>query len=195
MSFDISCLETLTLPSPKVRDLYFNKQVDQNTIGDLTQKLLEINGSDEYLKSVYFLHGLTYHPPPIKIYIDSYGGSVYQCLGLIGLMEKSVTPIHTYVTGVAMSAGFMIAIHGHKRYCYEHSTYMYHQLSSVAWGTMKDMEDNVQEYKRLNQKLQELTVKKTRISLKALEDNYERKQDWYMTADQAKTNGCVDGII
>jgi hypothetical protein len=31
------------LPLPRKRDLFFTKQVDQSSIGDLTQRIIEIN--------------------------------------------------------------------------------------------------------------------------------------------------------
>ena len=128
------------LPLPKKRDLFFNKQVDQNSIGDLTQKIIEINQDDEHLKKVYSIYNLKYNPDPIKIYIDSYGGQVYQCFGLLSVIERSETPIHTIVTGCAMSAGFMILISGHRRFAHKLSTPLYHQVSSGAIGTVKEME-------------------------------------------------------
>lgn len=187
--------ESVTLPSPKSRELYFQKQVTQDTVGDLAKQILDVNKNDLYLKKLYALHGIEYVPPPIKLYIDSYGGSVYQCLGLLGIIEDSKTPVHTYVIGVAMSAGFMIAVHGHKRFAYKHSTFMYHQLSSMVWGKMADMVESMEENRRLHQKLQELTLKKTKISLKTLEDNFEHKRDWFMDVEEAKLNGCVDEIV
>ncbi len=184
-----------TLPLPKARDLFFTKQVTQDTISDITQKILEVNRSDMELERLYDYHGIGYTPAPIRLHIDSYGGSVYQCLGLIGIMDASITPIHTIVTGVAMSAGFMIAIHGSKRYAYKHATFMYHQLSSMAWGTLADMKDSVEESERLHKKLIELVIKKTKIPLKTLEENYERKKDWFMPVDEALSLGCIDALI
>lgn len=186
-----------TVPLPKARDLFFNKQVTQDTISDITQKILEIDRDDQKLVKVYRDHGFAgvYKPAPIKLHIDSYGGSVYQCLGLIGVMEACTTPIHTIVTGVAMSAGFMIAIHGSKRFAYKHATFMYHQLSSMAWGTLADMKASVEEGDRLHNKLVELVIKKTKIPLKTLEENYERKKDWYMPVEEALALGCIDAII
>ena len=94
-----------TLPKPKARNLYLPEQVNQESMNKLTKAIIEINESDEYLNKLYGLHGIDYAPGPIKMYIDSYGGAVYQCFGLLGVMEKSVTPIHTIVTGAAMSCG------------------------------------------------------------------------------------------
>ena len=64
------------LKLPKNRDLFFTKQVDQSSIGELTQKIIEINQDDEHLKKLYKVYGLDYNPEPIKLYIDSYGGLV-----------------------------------------------------------------------------------------------------------------------
>lgn len=183
------------LPLPKERNLYFTKQVDQSSIADLTQSILEVNRNDEYLTKLYAVHGLDYKPNPIKIYIDSYGGYVYQCFGLLSVMDSSKTPVHTILTGAAMSCGFMMLIHGHKRFAYRNGTAMYHQVSSGAWGKLKEMEEDLAETQRLQKRIMELTVKKTKISLAKLEENFRIKHDWFMDADEALLNGVIDEII
>ena len=142
------------LKLPKNRDLFFTKQVDQSSIGELTQKIIEINQDDEHLKKLYKVYGLDYNPEPIKLYIDSYGGLVYQCFGLLSVMERSQTPIHTIVTGCAMSCGFMILISGHKRFAHKLSTPLYHQVSSGTFGTVKEMEEKVEHSKKLQNQLE-----------------------------------------
>ncbi len=122
------------LPRPKKRSLYLAAQVNQKSMNDLTKAILEINEHDRYLEKLYPIHDLEYNPQPIKIYIDSYGGAVYQCMGLLGVMKKSTTPIHTIAAGAAMSCGFMILISGHQRFGYEYSTPLYHQVSTGFWG-------------------------------------------------------------
>lgn len=183
------------IPLPKERNLYFTSQVDQATIAALSKNILEINANDQLLKKQYAIHDLVYTPKPIKIYIDSYGGYVYQCFGLLSIMEMSSTPIHTIVTGAAMSCGFMMAIHGHKRFAYKHSTLMYHQVSSGAWGKLKEMQENIEETKRLQEIIEQMTIKKTNIQLSTLKDNFEKKKDWFMDSDTALKNGCIDVII
>ena len=182
-------------PKFKERNLYFNKQVDQESIGTLAQEIIEINDFDEYMEKYYALHDLVYVRKPIKIYIDSYGGYVYQCFGLISIMNSSKTPIHTIVTGCAMSCGFMILISGHKRFGYELSTPLYHQVSSGVIGKAKDIEEEFIEVKRLQDKLEEITLAKTNITAKQLEKIYKQKKDWYMTAEEALQLGVIDEII
>jgi ATP-dependent Clp protease protease subunit len=183
------------LPLPKKRDLFFTKQVDQSSIGELTQKIIEINQDDEHLKKIYNVYGLTYNPEPIQVYIDSYGGYVYQCFGLLSVMERSQTPIHTIVTGCAMSAGFMILISGHKRFAHKLSTPLYHQVSSGAVGTVKEMEEKLEESKRLQKQLEDIVKEKTDITKKRLREIFDTKKDWYMTSEEALELNVVDEIL
>ena len=183
------------LPLPKNRDLFFTKQVDQTSIGELTQKIIEINKDDEHLKKIYNVYGLTYNPEPIQIYIDSYGGSIYQCFGLLSVIERSQTPLHTIVTGCAMSAGFMILISGHKRFAHKLSTPLYHQVSSGAVGTVKEMEEKLEESKRLQRQLEDIVKEKTGITKKRLREIFDTKKDWYMTSEEALELNVVDEIL
>lgn len=136
-----------------------------------------------------------YTPKPIKIYIGSYGGSVYQCLGLLCIIEKSTTPIHTIVTGCAMSCGFLMSITGHKRYAYNKSTLLYHQISSAEYGKLKDIEDGVIEMKHLQKIIEEHTLSHTKISREKLKQIFKEKVDWFIKPKQALKLGVIDEII
>jgi ATP-dependent Clp protease protease subunit len=183
------------LPGPKERILYMAKQVDQESINELTKSIIAINEDDSHLEKIYALQDIEYTPKPIKIYVDSYGGYVYQCFGLLSIMSTSKTPIHTIVTGCAMSCGFLIAIAGHKRFCYPKSTYMYHQVSSGSIGKAKDLEENVYETKRLQKMLEQHTLEFTKITKKRLKEVYKTKFDWYIEAEDAKQLCVVDKIL
>lgn len=184
------------MEAPKHRDIFLAQQVDQTSIKDVVTKIVDINEHDRKIRGLLMeTYGSEYRPKPINIYIDSYGGSVYQCLGLISIMENSETPIHTIVTGTAMSAGFIIAISGHKLFCYEHSTLMYHQLSTAHWDTLKGIEDSVEECKRLQGILEKVTMKRTKITKKRIKEVYEMKQDWFISGEEAKELGCVDVLL
>lgn len=183
------------LPLPKERTLFFAKQVDQASIEILTKSIVEINENDEFLKKQYAVYDLEYNPKPIKIMIDSFGGSVYAILGLLAIIDKSKTPVYTYVTGAAMSCGFMLLIHGHRRFAYKYATPLYHQVSSIAFGKLKDMEEQIEETKRLQELLERLTLEKTKITAKKLERIYKTKKDWYMTVEEAIKLGVIDEIV
>ena len=186
---------SIALPRPKPRNLYLPEQVNQESMNKLTKAVIEINEDDRFLTKLYGIHDIEYKPQPIQIYIDSYGGAVYQCFGLLGVMEKSETPIHTIVTGAAMSCGFMILITGHKRFGYKHSTPLYHQVSTGFQGKVQDMEDSLVETKRLQKKIEDITLERTSISKKKLNEILKNKKDWFMTAEEALGLGVIDGIL
>lgn len=185
----------IQIPKPLDRNLYLANQVDQDSINKLTKDIIRINESDIQIEKISALLGFTYNPEPIKIYIDSYGGQVYQCFGLLSIMESSRIPIYTIVTGCAMSCGFLISITGHKRFGYAKSTYLYHQVSSGTRGTVKEMEDDVIESKRLQQMIEEHTLSKTKIKKEKLQKVYETKYDWFIDSDKALKLGVIDQIL
>ena len=188
-------MPTIQLPIPKDRNLMFTQNVTNESIAVLTKAILEIQNDDEYLVKLYDLHDVKYTPKPIRINVDSYGGQVYQCLGLLSVMKNCTTPIHTIVTGCAMSCGFLISISGHKRFGHKLATYMYHQISSADWGKLKDLEEGIIEAKRLQTIIEQHTIEQTKITAEKLQDVYEKKQDWFMDSKQALKLGVIDEIL
>jgi len=187
--------ELINLPLPKLRNLYFYEQVDQDSIKKITEDIISINESDEFLSKLYDVYDLEYIAKPIKIHIDSYGGTAYQIFGLLSVMENSKTPIYTYATGAAMSCGFMLLICGHKRFAHKYSTPLYHQVSSWMGGTLEDMKERVAETKRLQKLLENIIIQNTKLTRTKLKEVNAKKLDWYMTPQEALAWGVVDEIV
>lgn len=185
----------IQLPQPKDRSLFLAQQVTQESINSISKSIVEINDDDAYLKKLYALHDLAYVPKPIKLYIDSYGGYVYQCMGLLGIMKTSAAPVHTIVTGCAMSCGFLISISGAERFGYKNSTFLYHQVSSGTQGKTKDMEEDLIETKRLQKMIEKITLENTNIPKEKLKESYEKKYDWFMDSREALKHKVIDEIV
>lgn len=185
----------INLRNPKPRTLFFNKDVKDDSIGELIKEIVSINDDDEELEVVFQMNGMKYERPAIKIYIDSYGGMVYQCFGVISVIEKSKTPIHTIVTGCAMSAGFLMLISGHKRFAHRLSTPLYHQLSSKLVGSFQQISEDFDELKRLQDVIEEIVIQKTKIKKSKLDEVREKKVDWFLTAEEALQNKVIDEIL
>ena len=183
------------LPVPKDRKLFFTSSVTQESISTLTTSIIEINESDRLLTRLYDVYDIKYTPKPIEIYIDSYGGGVYHALGLVSIMNASKTPIHTYATGVAMSAAFLMLIYGHKRFAHEHSTMLYHQVSSWSRGKLHDMVDDIKQSKAVQKKMETLVLDRTKIPKETLKSVYKERRDWFITAKEALKLGIIDEII
>jgi len=185
----------IELKNPMARNIFFSGGVDTESMKTISEKIITINEDDKIMKKVYKLYNLKYTPKPIKIYIDSPGGAVYDAFGTISIIESSKTPVYTYCTGKAMSCGFMLLISGHKRFCYKHGTVLYHQVALGANGKLKDADERVDEAKRLQKKIEDLTLRKTKVPKKQLKKTYKEKTDWYIPSHEAKKLGIVDKII
>jgi ATP-dependent protease ClpP protease subunit len=72
---------------------------------------------------------------------------------------------------------------------------MYHQVSSVAIGKVKDLEEDVIESKRLQTIIEEITLENTKITQKKLDRIYKTKKDWFMDSDEALKLKVIDEVI
>jgi ATP-dependent Clp protease protease subunit len=94
-----------------------------------------------------------------------------------------------------MSCGFLLLISGHKRFAHKMSTPLYHQVSTGFWGKVQDMEEKLEEAKRLQKQIEDYTTERTKIGKKKLKEILENKKDWYMSSTEALELGVVDEIL
>lgn len=126
--------------------------------------------------------------PVVPIVIDSYGGSVYGCLDMVGHLKESTLPCHTICTGKAMSAGAILFGMGQSRYMAEHATLMLHDASSFTFGKTEEIKSDAKEVDRLNT----LIFKLLSENCGQPEDFFSKiihdkgHADWYLTAKEAK---------
>lgn len=172
--------------------LYFlSDDVDNESIGQLTWNILhQLAEDDEKDKKEK-----DYKREPIKIYINSYGGKIYDMWGLIDIILNSKTPIYTYCTGYTMSAAFKIFLAGHKRYCYKHSVFMYHQMYCWRDGKYQDLVEDREEDDWLNEQIEEYVINRTNFTKNVIDDIREKKKDFYIHSDEAVKYGIVDEIL
>lgn len=130
---------------------------------------------------------------PIIIFIDSCGGDLSACFTIIDAITMSKTPIYTINMGSAYSAGFFIAIAGHKRFAYPHSSYLYHEGSAGTQGTSVQFENFSAFYKKQLGQLRDHTLAHTKITPEKYEEI--KKDDFWMTAQEAFELGICDKIV
>ena len=129
---------------------------------------------------------------PIKIYIDSCGGSLVESFTIIDSITLSKTPVWTICTGAAYSGGFFIFISGHKRIAYPLSSLLYHEGSTGTSGDAGKFRNYAAFYEKQMKQLKNVVLKHTDID----EDTYEKhiKDDWWFTAEEALEYGICDEI-
>lgn len=132
---------------------------------------------------------------PISLYINSYGGEVYGTWSLIDIILSSLTPIYTYCTGYAMSAGFLIFLAGEKRYASKHARFLYHQLGCIRKGKYQDLVEDREEMDYMQNEIEEYVLNRTSISKEQLQKNREHKTDWIIHLEEAKKLNIITDII
>jgi len=130
---------------------------------------------------------------PIKIYIDSCGGSLTDTFTIIDAIKMSKTPVWTIAVGCAYSGGFFTFISGHKRFAYPHASFLFHEGSTQNGGTSGQFENYTAFYKRMLNHLKEITLANTNITEAQYQDI--RKDDIWYTAEDGITEGFVDEIL
>ena len=132
---------------------------------------------------------------PIKLYINSPGGSVYDGLAIIDTMNYVEPVVETIGIGLQASMGAMLLSSGAKghRYCLENSRIMIHQPSSGTEGKITDQEIMLKEGIFLKKRLAEIFAKNTGKKLEQVERDMDR--DNWMSAEEALNYGIIDKII
>lgn len=130
----------------------------------------------------------------ISMYINSPGGVVTSGLAIYDTMQHIRPPIATVCMGQAASMGSLLLAAGEKgmRHALPNSRIMVHQPSGGFQGQATDIEIHARETIAIRQRLNEIYVKHTGQSLKAIEDALER--DNFMSPERAKEFGIVDHV-
>lgn len=136
-----------------------------------------------------------YDREPIELYISSFGGSGYDVISVIDQIENLKAPVHTYLYGKAMSAGFLLFMVGCQRFISRNSTLMLHQLSGVCTGTYQDMKEQLEEYGRMQERVEDLIILHTKIDEETLDAIRESKYNLYLDAEESIDLGVADYII
>lgn len=172
------------------RDIYIT-DVNEEMGKAVIRAILEINSKDakdEKEKKDFVRE-------PINIYINSYGGCVHTMLALVNTIELSKTPVHTHCIGNAYSAGLAIFMAGHKRIGYRYSTVMYHSVRGFSYGDIVDSQNELDYKKKMQERYDDLIVRKTNITKEQLQDKVENQKDWYIYAEDFEKLKIVDEMI
>ena len=105
--------------------------------------------------------------------------------------------VNIYCVGKIMSAGtiIMLAVDLEHRFSYTNTIFMYHTVSGFDIGKLKEMEENVEEVKRLHKLMWKIYKDNTSIPEEKLDEIYKCKKDWYITAEQAKKYKIINKIV
>lgn len=185
------------------RQILINHEINESLIEKAVIQIMNINDfdSDQAYAMASTFDGnpdelvAKYNRPPIMLMINSNGGFLDEAFSLISVIESSATPVYTFALGKASSAGFLITLAGHKRFSQKHTTFMLHQGSAGISDSFGKIREYADYWDKCQKKVDKYILEKTKITKKQLEENFNHKQDWYMTAEKALKLGVIDEIV
>ncbi|MBD0380207.1 ATP-dependent Clp protease proteolytic subunit [Paenibacillus sedimenti] len=172
------------------RTLYLFDGINKSSVKQIIESILKLNQLDDERDK----KEKDFKRVPIDLIINSNGGSVYDGLALINVIDNSKTPVHTYVYGLAASMSLLIAASGHKRYAGRLSTFMYHSVSNHIGGQFERLKNRLDETERLQTIYDEYLISKTKFRLEDLKNVQEHQRDWFISPEEALELGIVDEI-
>jgi ATP-dependent Clp protease, protease subunit len=131
----------------------------------------------------------------IFLYINSYGGSVIDLLAIIDCLDNLACDVWTIGIGVCASSGAVLLSAGTpgKRYCYEHTRILLHEVSNTVKGTVSDLDIRMQETRTLQQILYEVISKRTGQTIEKIQEDL--KKDYWMAAQEGQNYGLIDYVL
>ena len=130
---------------------------------------------------------------PINLHIQSPGGSVLAAFGSINYIKGSNSPVHTIVDGYAASAGTLLSVVGNMRFMGEYSYMLIHQISSMHWGNLEQLKDEMANTELLMKRIKEIYKEHAKIPKKDLDEIL--KHDLWWDAKKCLEYGLVDDIV
>lgn len=165
------------------------------TLGDITKE-----NSCDVIRFIYDVNEEDRNKPvnkrdPIKLVINSSGGEVYDGLGIIDVIDESITPVHTIGFGSVMSMALVVYASGHYRTCGKFTTFMYHETSYVSEGKIIQYKQEIKEAERIDLIGDNYLLSRTKLTQQILDNARNTQRDWYFDAQTAQDYGIVDKIL
>lgn len=180
--------EDLTTIESYRNHIYFYCSVSKKTCLKLNIELKKVaqniidNGKNLLNKDKY-----------IYLHINSFGGSVFSAFSTIDTIINLPVPVVSIIEGAAASAATLISVMCSYRVIYPNSYMLIHQLSSMAWGKMDEIEDEIVNLKELMRRIKLIYKGKTKINKKDLDEILTH--DLWWNAKKCLEVGLVDKII
>lgn len=203
---------TLTDYDLQKRDIFLYNEINENSAQDIIRQCTEIITSDNNIIKSHINAIKQFYPnidenilnnknniPEVNIYLNSPGGIIYQGLAIYDMFKKlnehAKTNIITSGTCMSMGVIILLSLPYEQRLCTKNTTFLIHQASGWSLGKVADMEDYTKECKRQNDLLFNIMIENTAITKEQLENIYNKKQDWFFTAEEALKLKLISKII
>jgi ATP-dependent Clp protease protease subunit len=189
-------------------EIHFNSPINTKSISTLISKLLNLEEKilkktksikrkfsemEDEKEDIFKGVNISVVPQPIKLFITTNGGLVYQVFSAIDTIQGLRVPVHTYCQGIVASAGTLLSLAGKRRFITENSYMLIHEIRSGTWGKFTHMCESMENSKQLMDHIKEFYVKRTKLTSEELDEQLKKDVTW--NAKTCLEKGLVDEII
>ena len=132
----------------------------------------------------------------MEIVFSSPGGEIVSGFELFDFIQVLRRRGHHMVTGTLGMAASMAGIllqAGDERWMGHQSWVMIHRAAFGAWGKTFEIEDEVKFVKRIEERILDIFIKRSKLTKQKIKRNWERK-DWWISAEECVEMGLVDVV-
>jgi len=136
----------------------------------------------------------------IRMFISTFGGDAVEMFGIYDMMRVAKADdvdIRTIGTGKVMSAGVLLMAAGTKgkRRITKHCRVMLHQVSAGTFGTLNNMETELEEVKVIQDMYIQAIADNSNLSVKQIKKLFKTHANVYLSAEEAVEYGLADTIV
>ena len=169
--------------------IFYYADVTEQSALDLNQALYEL---DVKIRNSFSFLGSDFKPH-IKLRINSYGGSIFAGLAILDSIRNLNSDVYTYVDGAAASAATIISVAGKRRFIGKNSMMLIHQLSTANYGKYSELEDDMENNRRLMKSIKDIYKQYTKVPMKHIDEIL--KHDLWFDSAKCLELGLVDEIL
>ncbi len=164
-----------------MNQVFFSGDIVENSMLEL------IDNIDIAVNTIYELKRRANVDIPLRLIINSPGGSVKAGFMAIDYIRSLPIQLETYILGQAASMAFILWLAGNKRDMSENSSILIHQIRTGIAGKKSEIDDYIKHLNDLHSQLIEFTVKMTGLDKKVIEDLFAR-ETWLTRREAIKLN-------
>jgi ATP-dependent Clp protease protease subunit len=155
------------------------------------------------------LFSRTHEGEPIELLFNSPGGSVFDGMHLFDFLDELKAKGHRVTTrtqGMAASMAGILLQAGSERVMGREAWVLIHEISTIAYGKASEIEDEVELVKRLQKRVIDIFVKRSKeahaanpdvvtepLTVTKVRQGWKRK-DWWIDSETALRMGIVDRV-
>jgi ATP-dependent Clp protease protease subunit len=184
------------------KDIKYSTDVFKNGVLTVSDRRIPLNGVITMSTADYIVNRINYFnnisTAPIFIVIDrSPGGSVMAGYKILKAMDASASPVYVVVKSFAASMAATITTLAKKSFVYPNAIILHHQMSTMTFGNMTQLKEQLEISKKWEKRLMGPIAKKIGMDMEEFRKKmYENNSDgdWEEFGDSAVNLKWADSV-